>query len=76
MVYNCNYVILPYFHFQNLYFIIREVLRSDDHYYFYQTELLRLIGRLGYINEENFMGLQNVNLRNLRVDENFESIFK
>lgn len=71
MVDNCNYVILPYFHFPSLYFIIREVLRSDDHYYYYQTELLRLVGRLGFLNEENFVGLQLVNRRNLRVDENF-----
>ena len=68
MVYNCNYVILPYFHFPHLYLIIREVLRSDDHYYYYLTDLLRLIGRLGYINEENFVGLQLVNQRNLKID--------
>jgi hypothetical protein len=48
---HCHYVILPYFHFPQLYGILREVLRNDDHYYYYQTELLRLIGRLGYVNE-------------------------
>jgi hypothetical protein len=76
IIYNCNYVILPYFHFKHLYFVLREVLRSDDHYYYYQVELLRLIGRLGYINEENFVDLQVANLKSLRIDENFEGIFK
>jgi hypothetical protein len=76
IVYNCNYVILPYFHFKHLYSIIHEVLRSDDHYYYYQVELLRLIGRLGYINEENFSGLQEVNLKNFKIDDNFECAFK
>jgi hypothetical protein len=76
MINYCNYVILPYFHFKHLYFIIREVLRSDDHYYYYVNELLRLIGRLGFINEENFVGLQVINLKNLRIDDNFENIFK
>lgn len=72
---HCNYVLLPYFHFPNLYSIIREILRSDDHYYYYQAELLRLIGRLGCINEEDFVGLQVLNSQNSRVDENFEHIF-
>jgi hypothetical protein len=37
---HCHYcVVLPYFHFPQLYAILRQVLRNDYHYY-YQTELL------------------------------------
>lgn len=49
MIENCGYVLLPYFHFKNLFGIVREILRADDHYYYYQNELLTLLGRLGYI---------------------------
>lgn len=71
----CHYVILPYFHFPQLYEIIRQILLSDDHYYYFQTQMLRLIGRLGYVGQEEFLGLQVLNNKNNNADDNFQLIF-
>jgi hypothetical protein len=68
MAESCHYVILPYFHFPHLYEIIRHILLSDDHYYYYQNQLFRLIGRLGYIGQEEFIGLRVLNERNHQVE--------
>jgi hypothetical protein len=51
MASSCCYVLLPYFHFPTLYSIIRQVLLVDDHYYFYQDLMLRLIGKFGFISQ-------------------------
>ena len=75
MAESCRYVVLPYFHFPDLYSIIRQMLMADDHYYFYQDLMLRLIGRLGYIGQEEFMGLQVLNARNGQMEDNFRAVF-
>ena len=73
---SCRYVILPYFHFPDLYSIIRQMLLADDHNYYYQDLMLRLIGRIGYIGYEEFMGLQLLNMRNGNdIEANFKIIF-
>jgi hypothetical protein len=68
------YVVLPYFHFAKLYALLRQVLRNEYNYY-YQTELLRLIGRLGYVNEEEFVRLQVLIDKGNKIDEHFMHIF-
>ena len=52
MVESCRYVILPYFHFPDLYNVIRQILLADDHFYFYEDLMLRLIGLIGYVGSE------------------------
>ena len=46
-------------------------MRSDDHFYFYQVQIMRLIGKLGYINKEEYLGLRLLINKKNEVENNF-----
>ena len=78
LIRGCSYVIIPYFHFRNLFEIIRQIFREGargiDH-----QEILRLLGNLGIVTKDKYDRIKSLtgNTTNPReVNKIFEKIFK
>ena len=70
---NCEYVLLPYFDFPHMSPVISTILKEDDRI-LDETELLRLLGNLGYISQDKFTRIATIIDGNDHQD--FEKVFK
>ena len=75
---NCGYVLIPYFHFSNLFDIIREMLKEGSRGVD-NIELLRLMGNLGFINKDKYDRIRSLTLdqKNVKdINEAFRKHYK